>query len=203
MTLLVEWLTRLRKEYNTNPMRLLWWILGVIAATTLGGVLMDLFLPYGGWGNIARSIWLAPSSAALFALMYTVGLFLHNSKVRTDPNWVPYRARYSQRTRVQYSIIAGAVMFVTVYATGYRVGFTFMSSLIAALLICCVVFCRSTRQERYDQANGVQDARDIATQVYISEKIREHNEQKRRKKALKASRSRRWPFRGTLGDEYI
>lgn len=178
-------LTKIRKQYNQNPIKLIQVTLASFAVTTLGGILMDMFLPYYGWGNIVRSLWLVPASGTMFVIMYAISLFLHNSKVRGDQKWVPYRFRYSQKTRIEYSVIFIVLVGVSLYATGFRVGFTFVSSFIGACMIACVVFCRSTRNEHYDQSNDLKDVRDIAVQ----ERIKKNEEQ--RQKALEEKKERK------------
>ena len=130
-----KFLVRIRKEYNENPKRL--FIVAFVSTTIFAGagILADLFLPFSGIGNVVRSIILIPTSVSMFILGYAISLFFHYSRKNQDSNWTPFRLRMSPSWRRRISAIIGAVMFVIIYANGFRVGYTPTSSVFVAITI--------------------------------------------------------------------
>lgn len=153
-------LVRIRKEYNQNPKRLFLYSGIAVLAFSLFGVLADFIFPFVLWGNIVRSLILIPTSISMFVLGYAISLFMHYAKLESNPEWLPYRLRFSPTWRRRISIIAAAVMFVGIYANGFRIGYTIIASIFVALTIALFAFMRTTRDESKREELNLPDSRD-------------------------------------------
>lgn len=154
-------LVRIRREYNTNRNKLFLFSGVATFLAIVIGALLDLLLPFESWSNIIRSIVLIPSAASIFVLGYSVSLLLHYRKTRLDPEWTPYRMRMSPVWRNRVSIIIGAFMFVLIYANGFSVGYTFISSCFVAIGIGLFAFIRPTQAEQSRSKFDIPDSRDV------------------------------------------
>lgn len=155
-----KFLIRIRKEYNTNRRKLFLYST-IISAVCLGlTFIVDFFLPFSGIGTIIRSILLIPTSAALFILVYALSLILHYSKME-DPEWVPFRSRFSPTWRRRISMIVAAILFVIMYANGTGIGYTALSSFIVMIVIALFAFMRLTKEEEEREKYDLPDARDV------------------------------------------
>jgi len=153
-------LVRIRKEYNLNPKRL--FLYSGIAALicSLLGILSDVLLPFELWGNIIRSLVLIPTSISMFVFGYGVSLFLHYARIADNPEWQPFRLRFSPTWRRRISAIVAAMMFVGIYANGFRIGYTVIASLFVALAIGLFAFMRTTKEESKREELNLPDIRD-------------------------------------------
>lgn len=159
-------LIRIRREYNTNFKRLMQVAIGVFLLSLVAAFAIDYFLPFTGMWNVLRSLVLVPLAASIFALGYSYSIFLHRQRVATDPDWVPFRMRFSPRWRRNISAIIAAVIFVLIYGAGYSVAYTFLSSVFVALIFSLFVFMRSTHEEGVREKLGVPDTRDLQYDNY-------------------------------------
>lgn len=180
-----KFLVRIRKEYNENPKRL--FIVSLISTIIFAGVgiLADLFLPFSGIGNVVRSIILIPTSVSMFVLGYAISLFFHYARTNQDPNWVPFRLRLSPSWRRRLSAIIAAVMFVIIYANGFRVGYTPTSSVFVAIGIALFAFMRTTKEEAAREEFNIPDVRDVRYNAHmkkLSEKRAEAERERQEKR---------------------
>lgn len=182
MNFFIRYLVRIRKEYNKRAKRLYLVSGGAALLFSLASFGIDFVLPYEGWGNIVRSVFLVPVSLALYTFLYAVSLFFHYAKQAGDPDWQPYRMRWSPSWRLRMSAVIIALMFVLVYANGFRPGYTFTSSLFVVVVITCIAFCRRTRDEIIRDNLGIPDTRDIEYNARLKESKRAR-EKKRAQKA--------------------
>jgi hypothetical protein len=155
-----KFLVRIRKEYHGDKKRLFLWSFIGLAASTLIGVAADAFIPFSGGWNALRSVILVPTALSIFILGYAYSLQLHYKRVKEDPTWVPFRMRMSPSWRRRVSAIAVVFAFVFIYANGYRIGYTFVSSLFAAAVIAIFAFMRTTREESRREEFNIPDTRD-------------------------------------------
>lgn len=174
-------LVRVRKEYNLNPKNLFLYsgiasILGILLT-----LLCDIFLPFVLWGQSVRGLILIPTSAAFFVLGYGFSLFLHYSKVAADPTWVPFRLRYSPTWRRRIALIVGAMMFVGIYANGFRIGYTAIAAVFVAMVIGLFAFIRTTKDEANREELNIPDSRDTKYEDNLR-KLEKQREEKRKKK---------------------
>lgn len=155
-----KFLVRIRKEYNTEKKRLFIYSSIALIVSALLGVLVDAFLPFEGGWNILRSAVLVPTSVSIFILGYAISLDMHYKKIRDNPDWIPFRSRMSPTWRRRISAIVAAFAFIFVYANGYRIGYTFVSSLFVAAVIAIFAFMRTTREEANREEFDIPDVRD-------------------------------------------
>lgn len=153
-------LVRIRKEYHSDKKRLFIYSALALALVAAIGATVDALLPFNGIWNILRSAILAPTAAIMFVLGYAISLHMHYNRIQTDPEWVPYRLRLSPTWRRRISAIVAAFAFVFVYANGYRIGYTFVSSIFVAVVIALFAFMRTTRDEARREEFDIPDTRD-------------------------------------------
>ena len=169
----------LRKQYNTNLVKAALVIVSAVLVTVCLGLVADAFLPlssFMNWAIVVKTFIAVPTAVSIFSLAYMVSLFFHNSKVNSDPSWVPYRSRYSPKQRLYLVGIVGALAFVFNY--GWRTS-TLAASLVIAVLIACLVFLRL-------------DIRDIEAQKRIKENQKARARKARDKERRKRERRRKW-----------
>lgn len=182
----------LRKQYNTNLVKAALVIVSAVLATVCLGLIADAFLPlssFMNWAIVVKTFIAVPTAVSIFSLAYMVSLFFHNSKVNSDPSWVPYRSRYSPKQRLYLVGIVGALAFVFNY--GWRTS-TLAASLVIAVLIACLVFLRLDRTEQQNFDTGVVDIRDIEAQKRIKENQKARARKARDKERRKRERRRKW-----------
>lgn len=182
----------LRKQYNTNLVKAALVIVSAVLATVCLGLVADAFLPlssFMNWAIVVKTFIAVPTAVSIFSLAYMVSLFFHNSKVNSDPSWVPYRSRYSPKQRLYLVGIVGALAFVFNY--GWRTS-TLAASLVIAVLIACLVFLRLDRTEQQNFDTGVVDIRDIEAQKRIRENQKARARKARDKERKKRERRRKW-----------
>lgn len=182
----------LRKQYNTNLLKAVAVIVTVVLITVCLGMIADAFLPlssFMNWAIVVKTFIAVPTAVSIFSLAYMVSLFFHNSKVNSDPLWVPYRSRYSPKQRLYLVGIVGALAFVFNY--GWRTS-TIAASLVLAVVIACLAFLRFDRDEQRNFDTGVTDIRDIEVQKKIKENQRLRARKARDKERKKRERRRKW-----------
>lgn len=182
----------LRKQYNTNLVKAALVIVAAVLVTVCLGLVADAFLPlssFMNWAIVVKTFVAVPTAVSIFSLAYMVSLFFHNSKVNSDPSWVPYRSRYSPKQRLYLVGIVGALAFVFNY--GWRTS-TLAASLVIAVLIACLAFLRLDRTEQQNFDTGVVDIRDIEAQKRIRENQKARARKARDKERKKRERRRKW-----------
>ena len=182
----------LRKQYNTNLLKAVAVIVAAILVTVCLGLVADAFLPHEtfmNWAVVVKTFIAVPASISIFSLGYIVSLFFHNSKVNSDPSWVPYRSRYSPKQRLYLVGIVGSLAFVFNY--GWRTS-TLAASLVLAVAIACLAFLRLDRNEQRNFDTGVVDIRDIEAQKKIKENQRLRARKARDKERKKRERKQKW-----------
>lgn len=182
----------LRKQYNTNLVKAVAVIVSAVLVTVCLGLVADTFLPissFMNWAIVVKTFIAVPTAVSIFSLAYMVSLFFHNSKVNSDPSWVPYRSRYSPKQRLYLVGIVGALAFVFNY--GWRTS-TLAASLVLAVVIACLAFLRLDRNEQRNFDTGVVDIRDIEAQKKIKENQRLRARKARDKERKKRERRRKW-----------
>jgi pimeloyl-ACP methyl ester carboxylesterase len=191
-----KFLVRIRKEFNTNKGRLFGYSFGVLCAFIAFGIAADGLLPFNGLWNALRTIILIPTSLSAFVLGYAISLELHYRKIANDPEWRPYRSRFSPTWRRRISAIAAAFAIVFVYANGYRIGYTLVSSLFVSVVIAIFAFLRTTQDEAKREEFNIPDSRDtnyethrrkLAADRLAAQKRREEEKKNRKTKNKKPS----------------
>lgn len=191
-------LVRIRKEYNEDPKRLFMYSGIASLICILVGLGLDFFLPFELWGNVIRSLVLIPSSISMFVFGYGFSLFLHYAKLESDPDWTPFRLRYSPTWRRRIAIIAGAFMFVGMYANGFRIGYTALASLFVALVIALFAFMRTTREETKREELNLPDSRDTRYEQQMK-KLEKARQESIRQKELRKKEQREKLIYGKKG----
>ena len=182
----------LRKQYNTNLLKAALVIVFAVLVTVCLGLVADAFLPlssFMNWAIVVKTFIAVPAAVSIFSLAYMVSLFFHNSKVNSDPSWVPYRSRYSPKQRLYLVGIVGALAFVFNY--GWRTS-TLAASIVIAVIIACLAFLRLDRTEQQNFDTGVVDIRDIEAQKRIKENQKARARKARDKERKKRERRRKW-----------
>lgn len=183
-----KFLVKIRKEYNTDKKRLFLYSAAVLFAATVVGVVIDAFLPFSGVWNALRTVVLIPTSLGIFIFGYAVSLELHYRKIANDPEWKPFRMRFSPTWRRRISAIVAAFAMVLVYANGYRIGYTFISSLFVAAAIAIFAFLRTTRDEAVREEFNIPDSRDTNYETHRKKLAADRLEAQRRREAEKKNR---------------
>jgi len=180
-------LVRIRKEYNTNKKKLFLYSGSATIIAIIIGALLDALLPFESWANVIRSLVLIPSSISIFVFGYSISLMLHYRKIDQDPEWTPFRMRMSPTWRNRISIVIGALMFVLIYANGFSIGYTFISSTFVAIAIGLFAFMRTTQAEKARNEFDIPDARDVNYDKKFNEltKTREAEKEKAKKEKMK------------------
>jgi len=191
----MNWLRKLlievRRRYGVDPFKSFWVLLAATVATGGISLLLDALTPFSSYWMLIRSIWLIPTTLSTFALLYLASIYIHNVRVNANPEWIAYRARYSQKTRIQFSIIAASLLLVGIYVIPKQMGYTFLSALIASGIVGVLAFVRATSAEQKRQKLGIPDSRDIAYDFYERAYLREQERKKaaqRKKKEARKSR---------------
>lgn len=176
----------LRRRFNIDRSRATLGLMGAVFATIVICVLFDTFVPTSGFGNIVRSLLLIPASLVLFSTGYFISLGLNEKRTLENPDWLPYRARYSQRVRIQFSIVFGAFLFVLLYIIPKNQGYTLYSSLLAAGVLGILAFTRQTSAEQKRSKLGIPDSRDVAYDFYKREMELEREKAEAEKKSKRS-----------------
>lgn len=189
-------LIRIRREYNTNRKNLFILFGGIFTVSLILSLVLDIFCSFTSVWNFIRSLILIPLSVSIFVLGYSASLYLHNNRMMEDPEWVPYRSRYSPKWRRYISMIIGSFLLVFMYANGYHVGYTLTASLFVAIIIALFAFMRLTRNEMLLEELEIPDARDIRYNKHKEtlekqRKLEEANKQSRIQKVLGVENGRR------------
>src|SRR5699024_1252497 len=183
--LLRRGLVTIRKWYNKDFKYALKVALLVLFASIAVGLAADFFLPFNGWWNALRSVILLPTAAAGFVVSYLLSLKMHYNQMTNDPDWVPYRARFSPLWRRRIALIIGAILLVLIYALGFQPGYTALASSIVVVGLSLIAFVRRTQKEILREELTVPDPRDTRFNNRVKEvtKEREAAAEERRKKA--------------------
>lgn len=184
-----KFLVKLRKEFNTNKGRLFGYSSGVLFAFTAFGIATDGLLPFNGLWNVLRTVILIPTAVSAFVFGYAISLELHYRRIANDPDWKPFRMRFSPTWRRRISAIAAAFAIVFVYANGYRIGYTLVSSLFVSVIIAIFAFLRTTRDEAKREEFNIPDTRDTNYETHrrklaadrVAAQRRREEEKKKRK----------------------
>lgn len=190
-----KFLVKIRKEFNTNKGRLFGYSSGVLFAFTAIGIAVDGLLPFNGLWNVLRTVILIPTSVSAFVFGYAISLELHYRKIANDPDWKPFRMRFSPTWRRRISSIAAAFAIVFVYANGYRIGYTLVSSLFVSVVIAIFAFLRTTRDEAKREEFNIPDTRDTNYETHrrklaadrVAAQRRREEEKKKRKTSSRNS----------------
>lgn len=156
-----KFLTFLRKGYNTRGRKYFYLWGGILLGALAASVAVDVLVPFGAWWNLIRTAVLVPLALSIFAVGYAVSLGLHRMR-SADPNWRPYRTRFSPLWRMRISAIVAALGLVLVYASGESPVFTLFSSVLLATGLALLAFMRRTSQEMKRESLGIPDARDVS-----------------------------------------
>lgn len=182
-------LVRIRREYNQEPKRLYLLSGGLVIIFAGIGLVIDALLPFSGLGNIVRSLILIPTSVAVFVFGYAVGLFFHYARMNQKSGWVPYRLRMSPSWRRRISAIVAAFLAVLVYASGFKIGYTLVSSIFVSIVIALFAFMRTTKEESAREEFNIPDVRDVRYNAHM-QKLSEQRETVE-KERLKKKQSKR------------
>lgn len=183
-----KFLVRIRKEFNTNKGRLYGYSSGVLCAFIAFGIAADGLLPFSGLWNVLRTIILVPTAVSAFVFGYAISLELHFRRIANDPDWKPFRMRFSPTWRRRISAIIAAFAIVFVYANGYRIGYTLVSSLFVSVIIGIFAFLRTTRDEARREEFNIPDTRDTNYETHRRKLAADRVEAQRRREAEKKNR---------------
>lgn len=157
-----RFLVWLRTKYNKSFLKLLIVSVTVLILSIVGSFVIDSLLPFTDINNLYRLFVLLPLAGSLFIVSYIVGLKLHYIRTsKPDNDWVPYRMRFSPMWRRRIAFIIGAFLFVAIYAIGFNVGYTLVSSIVAAMILGLFAFVRTTNSEELREKMNIPDVRDI------------------------------------------
>lgn len=198
-----KFLVWVRKTYNMMPNSyLLFSFLGVIVFS-LGGFLLDYFLPFSAWWNVLRSLVALPLGLSIFLVGYAFSINLHRQRVLDDEGWVAYRERFSPVWRRRISIIVGAFLIVIAYASGDTYFYTITTGLIIATAIGLFAFMRLTRAEQIQESYGLPDLRDINFENRRNELAREREKAEALANKKKSARRKKLITLGAIDETEV
>ncbi len=162
----------IRNQYLTKPKDL--FLYAGVASLVMAGLsfLADFFLPWDQWAVFIRALIALPEAAAFFVLGYGATLWYVEYKERTKENYSTWRSKLSPTMRQRASAIAGAVLFVVMFAVTQQPGYTFVAGIIVAIVIGLFAFMRRTSQELARDSIGLPDARDASLNSHIQARVR-------------------------------
>src|SRR5699024_8635653 len=103
--------------------------------------------------------------------------------LREDKEWVPYRARFSPRSRLNFTFIAAAIVLLLIILFDEKfVGYTFFFSVIGIFVVGIVAFNRKTRSEQRRAELNLADPRDTMFEKRIEERQREREHMREMRK---------------------
>ena len=189
----------IRKIYNQKNSRAYRIILGVLAVSTVVGVLLDVFTPFQHVFLVLRCFAALGVGVPVFILGYSGTLWLHYKRVASaDPAtpWVPLRLRpvFSYRNRMSLFIIVAAICVV--YATGVMNkdwSYSFMFGVVFAIIYGMFTFTRKTADEAARTQLGVAanpEEYDVIAKTREAVQKR-HKQQKLKKQQKQVARVRR------------
>lgn len=144
---------------------------GVASAILIGlGILADIFLPWTEWALIIRTAIALPTAIALFFLGYGLTLFYVGRRTKANPDYRTWRVRLSPTMRQRVSFVVFALLFVLILALVEQPGYTFVSSLILAIIAGLFTFMRKTSSELTRDKIGLPDSRDVALEQHLKER---------------------------------
>lgn len=185
MEIIRKALVRMRREYNSQPKRLFMYSGIPMVVLIAICVVVDLIVPMDNWiFTLIRSLLLMLTASSMFIFGYAVGLMLHYSQLRSNPEWVPFRARVSPTWRRRMALIIVAVLLVLIYGAGGGIGYTLVSSASLAIGIALLAFIRTTVEEAEREKFDLPDDRDTSYHRRL-EVLRKEREQKMNAKKAK------------------
>lgn len=197
--MLREGLIFLRRKYTAGAGSFQKLMLAVLAVSVVVSFVADLLLPFQGWANALRALIIIPLATSLFSLAYLYSMSLHDRRVADEEDWVPFRLRWSRTWRRRMAAVAGAFLFILVYASSYRPGYTLIAAGFCALAVALVAFIRPTRRELRMEELDIPDARDVLYDRKVKERTQER-EASRKLKEGKRMKNRLRPRKDTLDD---
>lgn len=156
---------RLMRVHEDNPVLMVWAMMASVALSIVV-IVLDVFLPLDWWvSNYIRAFAAIVLAVPMFISGYLLALRQHDGRVaRADENgtdYVAFRLRYSYRSRVQQSLIAGSVLALLAIITSYTHIYTLSAAIILAAAYGIVLYCRLTPDEKTLKKYGVPDPRDV------------------------------------------
>jgi len=183
----------LRKQYNTNLKKFYMYSIPATLLLILLNITVDTYLEFNTVYNIVRTVLVVPTAALFFAQGYLISLYYHYRKMDAETPWTPYRARFSPAWRQRISLIIGAILIVSIYATGFTPAYTTFSAFIVALIIALFAFMRTTNSEQRREEYNIPDSRDLRyearkKEIELAREIAEKEEKERKKNRSKTSK---------------
>ncbi len=157
----------IRNQYYSNRGQLILLSTAGVILTGALGFLADFMLPWDQWAILVRAVIAIPASISLFVLGYAGTLAYVNYRSSTVENYRTWRVRLSPTMRQRVSAVIGAVLFVLMFAVTMQPGYTFVSSIIIALVVGLFAFMRRTSTEISRDDIGLPDARDVALDSHL------------------------------------
>lgn len=168
----------------------------VIGATLLisvvAGVLIDVFLPFTSWPNVARAVVAVPGSLSLFSALYLLSFAIYNGRRNTDPTYRPIKERWSPRVRNGMSIFFAAILIAILLSVGRGPVYTVANFFVISGFIAVILFSLPSEVERERAFYGIPDPRDKAYNARLdaTHKAREERRQEKIEKERKAKETR-------------
>lgn len=188
----------IRKNFYANKLKFVGLTTLTLVVAVVAGVLLDTFLAFTLLFNFLRTLVVIPLAASVFALGYCAALANEDAQRKTNPEWVPLKARWSPGWRQRFAIVIAAVLFVMSYSSAHTRVYTLVTSLIFASALGLIFFVMKTRDERFNEENGIPDERDIDINRKLAlaeekrmEARRAKDEEKKRRKEEKEERAER------------
>lgn len=161
-------------------------VTGTALAILIGiAVIIDSLLPFEGWLTLLRSALVIPISLLMFSFGYALSVFLYEMQMQKNDDWVPFRLRFSLNWRRRIAIIAGAIIFLFIYATSPSPLYTTMSSAYIAIILAVLAFIRPTNAESIREELNIPDVRDIKYEEHMKNVQKDREKARRDKKKKK------------------
>jgi len=172
----------IRSQYINREKDL--FLYSAIATAVMFGLtlLADFLLTWDQWAVFVRAILAIPASISIFVLGYGLAMKYSEHRQRKNPEYKDWRMKLSPLMRQRVSIVIGAVLFVCMFAVVQRPGYTFVSSVIIAVIIGLFVFMRKTIQEINRSRIGLPDSRDAAFDSHLRQQAKIQAEKRANRK---------------------
>lgn len=196
-----KFLLWIKNQNKNNAKQFFGIVSAVFVISTFFAYFVDYSTPFFGLWMFVRAFILIPLSITMFLLLYSLALFLHKKMRERNPAWPTFRERFSPSWRNRISIIVGAFLLLVIYTSQEQVGYTFVSSLIMAIVIALFAFMRKTKEEKVRADLGIPDERDVEYSRLVKE-LEKDQEQQRRIKTQKKSQKKyeKW---GIKDENYV
>lgn len=176
-----KFLIFIRKQSNRtdlNPVFEIRILIGIIIGV-VGGIIIDVFLPYNFFLNMIRGVIANIVGFSIFSIAYVTNVKLRNKKIEKDNLYVSLRKRFSHQQRINLSILGGIILVLLILLTSKEgAAYTLKAGLAVTSILILLAFARSSRDEFIKNIFEIPDVRDLEFLSKSKEKQSEIKDEK-------------------------